>query len=306
MSNSPSGVFGAPPKDLSPFPSGARQTSPLLPGSANLELLEPGCLHSFTLLAPPGTIERRYTLALALRALAPAMPLVALAPKDKGGSRLKKELESFGCVVEEDSRQHHKICSTVNPGPNEAQLAAIAEGAPRFDEKLGFHTQPGIFSWDRVDPGSAMLAPFLPELSGSGADLGCGFGYLSREILKSPKVRRLALIDVDRRAIDCARKNLEKDEARVHLLWADLRTAETSLSSLDFIVTNPPFHDAGAEDQSLGQGFLQQAAYLLRPMGTLWLVANRHLPYEALLRSLFQEVSLLKEDGGFKVYKAVR
>ena len=38
-----------------------------------------------------GTLERRYALALILRALKPGAPLTALAPKEKGGSRLGKE-----------------------------------------------------------------------------------------------------------------------------------------------------------------------------------------------------------------------
>jgi len=256
------------------------------------------------MLAPPGTIERRYALALALRALAPGARLIAMAPKDKGGSRLKKELESFGCEVAEESKSHHRICSALSGASNKAREMALADGALRFEEAIAFYSQPGVFSWNRIDPGSAMLRLLLPELSGEGADLGCGFGYLSRSILSSRKVSGLTLIDVDRRAIECARKNLP--DPRVRLLWADLRSCSTGLSGLDFIVTNPPFHDAGAEDQSLGQGFLQQAGFLLRPGGTLWLVANRHLPYETLLRSGFSEVELLKEDSGFKAYRAVR
>ncbi len=35
--------------------------------------------------------------------------------------------------------------------------------------------------------------------------------------------------------------------------------------------------------------FLQQARNVLRPGGMLWMVANRHLPYEAELASLFSK-----------------
>ena len=41
---------------------------------------------AMVMLAPPGTVERRYATALALRALAPGGALTILAPKDKGGS----------------------------------------------------------------------------------------------------------------------------------------------------------------------------------------------------------------------------
>jgi 16S rRNA (guanine1207-N2)-methyltransferase len=69
---------------------------------------------------------------------------------------------------------------------------------------------------------------------------------------------------------------------------------------------NPPFHDAGTEDKQLGQTFIRQAASLLRKGGTLWLVANRHLPYEALLTELFRTVTPRADQGGFKVIEAVK
>ena len=43
-------------------------------------------------------------------------------------------------------------------------------------------SRPGIFSWDRIDDGSALLAAHLPDdLVGHVADFGCGWGYLARE-----------------------------------------------------------------------------------------------------------------------------
>jgi 16S rRNA (guanine1207-N2)-methyltransferase len=67
---------------------------------------------------------------------------------------------------------------------------------------------------------------------------------------------------------------------------------------------NPPFHDGGREDQSLGVTFIQKAAAALRKGGVCWLVANRHLPYEAELEPLFATVTLKGQTGGYKVYEA--
>ena len=106
----PSGVYGTPPAELAEAPEGAIQFSPLIPGSAKLEDQPEEALNDMFVLAPPGTVERRYTAALALRALAPGGTLTILAPKDKGGSRLRKALERFGCVVAEDARKHHRFC----------------------------------------------------------------------------------------------------------------------------------------------------------------------------------------------------
>ena len=87
--------------------------------------------------------------------------------------------------------------------------------------------------------------------------------------------------------------------------WADVRRAP-ELADLDFIVMNPPFHDGGAEDKSLGQAFIGRAHAILRKGGVLWLVANRHLPYEAALNAQFARVTLKAQVSGYKVYEARR
>ncbi len=296
------GLYGDPPAELADRQAGAIQLSPLVPGSVALEGLPEHSLDDMTILAPPGTIERRHVMAHALRALAEDAPLTVLAPKDKGGSRLRKELEAFGCSVAEDARRHHRICTTARPAAPAGLDEAMAAGAPRLVEPLGLWSQPGVFAWDRIDPGSALLLEHLPPLAGRGADLGCGIGVLSRAALATPAVAELTLVDIDRRAVEMARRNVADERAR--FLWADLRHGVPGLAGLDFIVTNPPFHDGGAEDRALGQAFVRRAASLLRRGGRLLLVANRHLPYEAVLKASFRSVVLRVEGGGYKVYEA--
>jgi 16S rRNA (guanine1207-N2)-methyltransferase len=294
------GLYGAPPLALAPPRQGAKQFSPFTVGAPALEDLNPGELSEITILAPPGTVERRYVLALALKALAPGGRLTALAPKDKGGSRLKGELEALGCPVNESSKAHHRICVVIRPEALDGLDASIAEGAPRFVEALGLWSQPGVFSWNRIDPGSALLAQTLPALSGKGADFGCGVGYLAHTVLASPAVTHLTLIDLDRRAIEAAKRNV--DDPRAEIIWDDVRAHP--LEGLDFVVMNPPFHDGGAEDKVLGQAFIQRAHASLRSGGVLWVVANRHLPYEAVLTKAFKSAPLEAQTGAFKVYGA--
>lgn len=297
------GLYGTPPVELIAPPGNTVQFSPLVPGSRKLEENE-GSLAGMIMVAPPGTVERRYTLAVALKALAPGASLTVLAPKDKGGSRLRKELEGFGCTVTENARRHYRICHCERPPALKGIDEAMAEGMLRLVDSLGLWSQPGVFSWDRVDPGSALLEQHLPPLAGHGADFGCGVGYLARAILASPKVASLALIDIDRRAIEAARRNI--DDPRVSLHWADVRQKILPLKGLDFVVMNPPFHNGGVEDRALGQSFIQCAAEALRPGGVCWLVANRHLPYEAVLKSLFKRIVPRIETGGYKVYEVHR
>jgi 16S rRNA (guanine1207-N2)-methyltransferase len=295
-------IYGAPAPGLIEVPAGAVQLSPLIPGSTDIASLPDACANSATILAPPGTLERDYVLAQALRVLKPGAPLVAFAPKDKGGSRLKKALEGFGCKVTEDARKHHRFCRAVRPAETVGLAAALEAGAPRIVPLLGLWSQPGVFSWDRPDPGSLRLLEVLPALYGEGADLGCGIGLLARAVLASPKVKALTCADIDGRAVACAEHNL--DDARAKVVWTDLRRPLDGRSDLDFVVMNPPFHDGGAEDKALGVAFIEAAARLLGKRGVCWLVANRHLPYEAALANAFETVTVRGDGGGYKIFEA--
>ena len=298
-------VFGFPPARLAAVPASAPQYSPLVPGSSALEEAAACSLAGMVMLAVPGTTERRHDLAAMLRALAAGAPFTVLAPKDAGGARLAGELDAFGCAFTESAMAHHRICTGRRPATlagTEGVAEALAAGAPRRLPDLGLWSQPGIFSWNRIDPGTALLLDALPRLAGRGADLGCGIGVLAHGVLASAKVTRLDLIDIDRRAVAAARRNV--DDARVGFGWADVR-AGTGLAGLDFVVMNPPFHDGGGgEDRSLGRTFIARAAEALRTGGQLWLTANRHLPYETALKPLFRRVTPVIEAGGFKVIEA--
>jgi 16S rRNA (guanine1207-N2)-methyltransferase len=300
--SSNSAVYGAPPPALADIPASALQLSPLSPGSTAQESLADASLDEITMLAPAGTIERRYAIAQALRALKPDGQLLVMAPKDRGGTRLAGDLTLLGAAFGETAKRHHRICQVTRPADLAAVETTVADGAPRLDPDLGLWTQPGVFSWDRIDLGTALLIEGLPPLAGKGADLGCGLGLLAHKVLASRDVTDLALVDIDRRAIDAVRRNV--DDPRVTVHWADLRGLEPALTDLNFVVMNPPFHDAGAEDRALGAVFIRRAAGMLKKGGVCWLVANRHLPYEKTLAEHFSHVTPRGEGGGYKVYEA--
>ena len=295
-------LYGRPPVVFDP-PGSAVQTSPLIPGSTPLETVPEGSADTAMIYAPPGVLERRHTLALALRALKVGGRLDVMAPKDKGGSRLKKELLGFGVEVGESAKAHHRRCVVVKPETLTGIDEAIAEGAARIVPGLDAWSQPGVFAWDRIDAGSALLAQHLPALKGAGADLGCGYGALATVALRSPGVTALRLVDLDRRAVEAARRNVE--DARATVEWADVRTLAAN-GDLNFVVSNPPFHDGGAEDRRLGQAFIRKAAEMLKKGGVAWIVANRHLPYEAELNAAFNRVRLVADAGGYKLFEAVK
>jgi 16S rRNA (guanine1207-N2)-methyltransferase len=297
-------VYGFPPPVLAEVSSSARQVSPLIPGAAAIEDLDLESLDRLVVLAPPGVLERRYVLARSLQALRARGELVALAPKTRGGARLNEELTAFGCVVRESAKRHHRICVTEAPDTPMGLVEAIAEAGLQQVGPEGFWSQPGVFSWNRLDPGSAVLLGALPPLSGRGADLGCGAGILGREVLRLGAVSALWLLDIDGRAVAAARRNIIDERAVI--LHADARTLHPDLTNLDFVIMNPPFHVAGEEDRRLGPAFIEAAARMLRRGGVCRLVANVALPYEPHLATNFSRFNEVARANGFKVFEAVR
>ncbi len=168
----------------------------------------------------------------------------------------------------------------------------------------GFVTTAGVFSDGAVDKGSALLAAALPDkLPARMADVGAGWGYLAGPVLARKGVASLDLIEAEALSLECARLNVS--DKRVDFHWADA-TAFAPAVPFDGIVMNPPFHTGRASEPSLGRAFIAGAARMLAGHGKLWMVANRHLPYEQALRDAFRNVDEIAGDGAFKVFHATR
>jgi 16S rRNA (guanine1207-N2)-methyltransferase len=167
--------------------------------------------------------------------------------------------------------------------------------------KGGFVTRPGVFSADAPDPASVLLADALPaKLGFRVVDLGAGWGYLSRAILVRDTVQQLDLVEADGVALDCARENIT--DPRAHFHWADALTFKPAAPA-HAVVCNPPFHTVRSPDPALGAAFIRAAQAMLAAEGTLWLVANRHLPYDPVLAVAFRDVT---EIGGTKAYRLIK
>jgi 16S rRNA (guanine1207-N2)-methyltransferase len=168
----------------------------------------------------------------------------------------------------------------------------------------GFWTAPGVFSADGVDLASALLADALPSKMGKQVcDLGAGWGFISAHVLTREGVEAVHLVEANNMALECARRNVTDPRAQFH--WADA-TDWAPAHKMDTIVMNPPFHVGRASEPQIGQAFVASAARLLAPQGHLWMVANRHLPYEAELKTRFMQVDEVGSDARFKLFHASR
>lgn len=227
--------------------------------------------------------------------------LICAGANDDGAASLEKQVgKAFGLVG--SLPKFHSRVFWLDKGertpPDYWQKLATLQ--PAGDGS--FVSQPGVFSWDRIDDGSALLAKHLPDdLAGHVADFGCGWGYLAREALRR-SIARIDLIDAEHRALKAARANVRDDRASFH--WLDLAT-EPAPATYDAIVCNPPFHAGRAAEPQLGQRIIEAAARALRPGGRLYAVANRGLPYSEVLERRFATTAILADNNKFRVWEAV-
>ena len=267
----------------------------------------------FALVLPPRQRqESRALLARAAGLLAPAGCLVAAQRNDEGARSMQDDLAGLiGTGVQALSKHHCRVAwgRLSAQGIDATQAAAwLSDDRPRALGVDGLLRRPGVFAWDRLDPGSALLIDCLPpDLAGRAADLGAGVGALSVELLhRCPGIVALDLFEAEARALELARANVDalSPDIPVAYHWHDV--ARGVPGRFDVIVMNPPFHAGRAAEPALGHAFIAAAASALAPGGRLLLVANRHLPYEAALGAGFASVRVLREADGFKVILARR
>jgi 16S rRNA (guanine1207-N2)-methyltransferase len=264
------------------------------------------------LVLPPR--QREEARALFARAALHAEGGVVLAcvPNAEGAKSAQADLQALLGSVSHLSKHKCRVFwgSSLAASHDRALLDAWLQLDQPQPNAAGYFSRPGLFAWDRVDAASALLAAHLPEdLHGDVADFGAGYGFLATQIIaRCPRITALDLYEAEARALEPAKLNVER-ALRAHgrelpfaVHWHDVTVGVER--RYDAIVSNPPFHQGRADLPELGRAFIARAANALVPDGRLWLVANRHLPYEATLATHFQNVRTVITQDGFKVIEA--
>lgn len=238
-------------------------------------------------------------VAQAVQTVPPGAPVLLDGQKTDGVESLIKTCRTAGLHLGEVMSKAHGKAVVLSAAPVPADWPAVRRAVDG-----GFVTDPFCFSADGPDRGSALLAAALPAKLGPKAiDLGAGWGYLSGAVLSRDGVKKLDLVEAEAAALDCARAAISDPRARFH--WADALSWRPE-SLAETVVMNPPFHLGREAEATLGIDFIGAARRMMAPDGVLWMVANRHLPYDAALQAAFLDVETIGGDPAFRLIRAAK
>lgn len=246
-------------------------------------------------------------IAEALRRVGKGGTIIVAGAKEDGIASLRKRIQTLTPIAGSVSK-HHGIAFWFTRPADASAIATMLDHPNRpalIDSR--YSAAPGMFSHDRIDAGSRLLAANLPtDLSGEVADFCAGWGYLASTVLeRSTAVTALHLYEADHASLQAARLNLASATPEVQFHWQDL-TREPVPRRFDAIVMNPPFHVGHAAQPGIGETMIKAASAALKPGGRLFMVANRGLPYEKPMAAQFRRSGETLRDTMYKLLWAVR
>ncbi len=249
--------------------------------------------------------ENFANIARAWSLLAAGGTLVCAGANDDGAASLEKHVgKAFG-LAGSLSKFHCRVFWLTRPtGTPPDYWRGLASLQPVGDGS--WLSQPGIFWWDRVDDGSALLAEHLPgDLDGHVADFGCGWGYLgARAAGARAGITAIDLIDAEHRAHRSGQRQHRRSARLVPLARSRHRGRARDLrrDRLQSALPQRPRRHAArwARHVIVGRRTRTEARR------TLVIVANRGLPYEPTLTASFASFETLADNNKFRVSRAVR
>lgn len=218
---------------------------------------------------------------------------------DAGGKSIGKACAALSDSAEKtDSARHCTLWQLQLKTVTEFNWLKLAQS---FNcQQHAFMTLPGVFNHGKLDTGTALLLEHVPAPAhGKLLDLGCGSGVIGLSMKAAEPALDITLADIDAFAIRSSQLN----SARLNLPATIL--ASDGLSNLegkfDYLFSNPPFHLGKGTDYEFARRLFSEAHQHLTRDGQMWIVANRHLPYEDWAAEQFRQVEIMVQDKGFKL-----
>lgn len=249
------------------------------------------------ILYQPGNAWMHYALQLAAYALKPGGRLYVQGAKDRGILSLAKQMQTLFGNVEtlEISKGERVVCSYVSSD----RLVKIQDA--RED---AINRAPTLFAEGKLDEGTRMLLEALEvRVTDVALDLGCGAGFIGAYIARRATKGQVTMVDASLAAVDAARRMIEQNGLTNTQVLPGDGAQELLEQRFDLVVTNPPFHVGGIQTTEIAERFIREAAKVMRLRGRFYLVANRFLKYEPVMRECFKVVEEVAGDTRFKVLR---
>jgi 16S rRNA G1207 methylase RsmC len=170
--------------------------------------------------------------------------------------------------------------------------------------QLRFVSSSGVFSADRLDPGTAILLrkapPPGPDTTGDLLDLGCGYGPIAVALALSAPRATVYAVDVNRRALELTRANAASAGAGNVVVAEPDQIADGVRFAQ--IWSNPPIRVGKAELHDMLATWLPRLA----PGGTAWLVVARNLGADSLQQWLVAQgwpVTRHASGNGYRILR---
>ncbi|MBI2148870.1 class I SAM-dependent methyltransferase [Candidatus Woesearchaeota archaeon] len=167
-------------------------------------------------------------------------------------------------------------------------------------KEIEFYTASGLFSINQVDKGSELLInKCLIENNWKILDLGCGYGIIGLSLLKFNITLKLTFSDINERAIQITKKNLEFHKLKAELIQSD--GFESIKEKFNTILLNPP-QTAG---KKLCFKLIEDSKQHLEKEGYLQIVARHNKGGKELSKKMFEVFNNVKEiskSAGYRIY----
>ncbi|MGJ3238233.1 MAG: methyltransferase [Anaerolineae bacterium] len=258
---------------------------------------------------PKGREFGRALIWSAMSVLKDGSELVIVGP-NKGGAKtlIKDAEEAFGNCQVLDYKRSHRVAVTQKKQSDYTYPAGWGDLPTdlhylTLETAIGtleVATQPGIFSWQELDDGTAYLLENLDLRDAQTVlDLGCGYGVIGALI--APHVEQVTLSDNNLLAVRCARATIERNGiGNASVVASDIYSALPD-ARFDLIVSNPPFHRGFEVKTNITQKMIERAPDHLNSGGRMVLVANSFLKYEDVMAETFRSDTIRSRDEKFKV-----
>lgn len=159
-----------------------------------------------------------------------------------------------------------------------------------------FITDNGVFSKKGIDFGTRSLLESIKDISGDVLDFGCGYGPIGIYIKKKFNCN-VDMIDINKRAINLAKKNSKLNNTEVNIFESNLYSNVNK--KYDYIITNPPIRVG----KKILYDILFGAKEYLKEFGKMYLVIHKDQGAKTLAKDLEKEykVNIVDKNKGFYI-----